>query len=199
MTRESEFERRIGEYEREVGELQMQVKMLEEEAGGLRVKLADVPLKIRKLEEELELGRSELLKSHDQGERMAAILREAREQIVALRDEIDKLTAPPNGYGVFLGTNDDETVNVFTGGRKVRVNVSPELDASTFVRGQELMLNEALNVIAACDYEVVGEVVHLKELIEENRALVFTHADEERVVQLSSQLAAQTLQAGDLL
>jgi proteasome-associated ATPase len=197
MPRQSEFERRITEFEREVGELQMRLKLAEEEAGVLRSKLADAPMKIRKLEEQLLDARQEMAKGRDQSERMADLLRQAREQIVALREEIEKLSAPPSGYGVFLNVNDDGTINVFTGGRKLRVNLSPEIDAEGLVKGQEMMLNEAMNAVRALGYENLGEVATLKELLEGDRAVILSHADEERVVQLSAQVAEEKLRAGD--
>ena len=51
------------------------------------------------------------------------------------------------------------------------------------------MLNEALNVVAALDFEQVGEVVMFKELLADGeRALVIANADEERVVRLADPL-----------
>lgn len=197
MPRQSEFERRIADYEKEVGELQMQVKMLEEESGVLRTKLSEAPAKIRRLEEQLLEARHEASKGRDQTERMSELLRQAREQIVALREEVEKLSAPPSGFGTFLTTNADGTVNVFTGGRKLRVNVSPEIDAKDLIKGQEVMLNEALNVVAGTGWEIQGDVATIKELLEEDRAVVLTRADEERVVQLAAALDRSTLHAGD--
>jgi len=199
MPRQPEFDRRIAEFEREVGELQMQVKLLEEEAGGLRSKLADAPIRIRELEAHLLEARAEYARSREQTERMTELLRQAREQIVTLREEVEKLSSPPSGYGVFLAAHDDGTVDVFTGGRKLRVKVAPELEVATLAKGQELLLNEALNVVAACGYEIQGEVVSLKELIEDQRAIVISHADEERVVALSEPLRQVHLRSGDLL
>ena len=197
MPRQSEFERRIAEYEREVGELQMQIKILEEESGGLRTKLAEAPSKIRRLEEQLLEARHESAKTRDQGERMGELLRQAREQIVTLREEVEKLSAPPSGYGVFLSAKEDGTVDVFTGGRKLRVNVSPEVEVESLVKGQEVMLNEAMNVVESSGWEIQGEVASLKEILEDGRAIVLSHADEERVVQLSNQVMNETLHAGD--
>ena len=199
MPRQPEFDRRLAEYDREVGELQMQVKLLEEESGALRTKLADAPIRIRELEAHLLEARAEQSRSREQSERMTELLRQAREQIVSLREEVEKLTAPPSGYGVFLSTYEDGTIDVFTGGRKLRVNVAPELDAAKLTKGQELLLNEALNVVAACGFEVQGEVVSLKELLENTRAIVISHADEERVVQLAEPLRGAVLRAGDSL
>ncbi|MDQ4149109.1 MAG: proteasome ATPase [Actinomycetota bacterium] len=175
----------------------MQIKELEEETSVLRSKLLDAPLKIRKLEEQLLKARHEVSRSRNQSERMAALLGQAREQLTSLRQEVEKLSAPPSGYGVFLALHEDGTADIFTGGRKLRVNVSPTLDPSKMFKGQEVMLNEALNVVQALGYEPLGEVASLKELLDNDRAIVITHADEERVVSLSSQLLGERLQAGD--
>lgn len=197
MPRQSEFERRISAYEKEVGELQMQIKLLEEESGVLRSKLADAPLKIRRLEDQLLEARQEVTRWHDQGERMSELLRAAREQIVTLREEVEKLSAPPSTFGAFLQQNDDGTINIITGGRKLRVSLAPGIDPKMLAKGQELMLNEALNVVEALGYEGQGEVVTLKELLESERAVVVGHADEERVVQLSEQIKHEKLRPGD--
>jgi proteasome-associated ATPase len=197
MRGSSEFERRIAAFEQEVGELQMQIKELEQETSLLRSKLQDAPLKIRKLEEQLLKARHEASRSRGQSERMATLLSQAREQLASLRQEVEKLSAPPSGFGVFLELREDGTADVFTGGRKLRVNVSPTLDPAKMFKGQEVMLNEALNVVDALGYEPLGEVASLKELLGDDRAIVITHADEERVVGLSSQLMEEKLQAGD--
>jgi proteasome-associated ATPase len=135
-----------------------------------------------------------------QNERLAATLREARDQIVALKEEVDRLAQPPSGFGVFLNPNDDDTCDVFTGGRKMRVNVSPNVELTELRPGQEVVLNEALNVVIAQSYETVGEVVMLKEVLADaKRALVISQADEERVVRLAEPLLHETLRAGDSL
>ncbi|WP_425501177.1 proteasome ATPase [Phytoactinopolyspora alkaliphila] len=135
-----------------------------------------------------------------QNERMAATLREARDQIVALKEEIDRLAQPPSGFGIFLDRYDDGTVDVFTGGRKLRVAVSPEIEAGELRPGQEVMLNEALNVVRAMEYERIGEVVMLKELLADGeRALVIGHTDEERVVRIASPLQDAGMRSGDSL
>ncbi|WP_299055712.1 proteasome ATPase [uncultured Nocardioides sp.] len=137
-----------------------------------------------------------------QNERLASTLREARDQITKLKEEVDRLAQPPAGFGTFLTRNDDDTVDVFTGGRKLRVNVSPNVGLDDLSRGQEVLLNEALNVVAAFDYEQVGEVVMLKEVLADaERVLVIANADEERVVRLAEPLRRPdvTLRAGDSL
>jgi proteasome-associated ATPase len=185
--------------EREVHELQTQIKFLEEETSLLRRRLRDAPGQVKILEEKLAETRSQLAQALSQNDRLASTLREAREQIVALKEEVEKLTAPPSGFGTYLATNEDGTVDITTSGRKMRVAVHPEIDPKSLVRGQEVMLNEAMNIIAARQFEVQGEVVVLKEILDAHRAVVVGHADEERVVSLADPLTTQHLRAGDSL
>jgi proteasome-associated ATPase len=195
-----EHERRLAEYERQVGELQAQVKGLEEEVVVLRRRLQDAPKRVRSLEERLLEAKGQLAQAVSQNERLSATLREAREHIAALREEVEKLTMPPSAYGTFLGANDDGTVDIFTAGRKMRVSVHPEVDTDDLERGQEVALNESLNVVLARGLELSGEVVVIKELLEdERRVLVVGRADEERVCELAGALLGARLRAGDHL
>ncbi|TDC58703.1 proteasome ATPase [Actinomadura sp. GC306] len=191
---------RKAQHEKEVRDLQTQISFLEEEISVLRRKLAESPRQVRVLEERLHEAQANLAAVTGQNERLVATLKEAREQIVALKEEVDRLAQPPSGYGVFLEARDDGTVDIFTGGRKLRVNVSPAVDADDLQRGQEVMLNEALNVVEALEFEEQGEVVMLKELFDDGeRALVIAHADEERVIKLAEPLRGVPLRAGDSL
>ena len=181
-------------------ELVDQVRLLESEVSDLRQRLAEGPASNRTLELRLADAQRSLAGLTSQNERLAQTLREARDQIMKLKEEVDRLAQPPAGFGTFLNRNDDDSIDVFTGGRKLRVNVSPTVDLDTLRRGQEVMLNEALNVVAALDYEEVGEVVMFKELLADgDRALVIANADEERVVRLAEPLRGDTIRAGDSL
>jgi proteasome-associated ATPase len=143
---------------------------------------------------------SKLSATSSQNERLTSTLREARDQIVTLKEEVDRLAQPPTGFGTFLQRNDDESVDVFTGGRKLRVNVSPSVDKEALQKGQEVILNEAMNVVMALEFELVGEVVSLKEILADNeRALVMGNADEERIVRLAESLEGVKLRPGDSL
>jgi proteasome-associated ATPase len=130
---------------------------------------------------------------------LTAALREARDEIVALREEIDKLCAPPSTYGVYLAANKDGTLNVLTQGRKMKVNAHPAVAVESLRPGQELILNEGLNVIEAAGYEVQGDVVILKEQLDPERAVVTLRADEDRVAIVSDPLRAVRLKIGDHL
>jgi proteasome-associated ATPase len=191
---------RASRHDDEVKSLTAQISFLDEEIAVLRRRLADSPRQVRLLEDRLRETESSLSGVTAQNERMAATLREARDQIVALKEEVDRLAQPPSGFGVFLNACDEDTADVFTGGRKMRVNVSPNVELSELRPGQEVVLNEALNVVIAQGYEKVGEVVMLKELLADGeRALVISQADEERVVRLAEPLLRQPLRAGDSL
>ncbi len=175
-----------------------QVSYLENEVDDLRRRLVESPGSSRVLEQRLNDTQRSLGAVTAQNERLAQTLREARDQIVSLKEEVDRLAQPPAGFGVFLQRNTDDSVDVFTGGRKLRVNVSPSVDLDTVRKGQEVMLNEALNVVAALEFEDVGEVVTLKEVLADGeRALCIANADEERVVRLASPLKDEPLRAGD--
>ncbi len=195
---ETEYERRLAAYDTELAELREQAKLLEEEVLSLRRKLQDAPKRVRTLEERLLESKGQLAQAVSQNEKLSYTLREAREHIAALREEVDKLTQPPSAYGVVVGRNDDGTVDVLSGGRKMRVALSPEVDLDALERGQEVVLNESLNVVLARGNEVAGEVVTIKDVLEDGtRALIVGRADEERVCELADVLIGEKLRAGD--
>jgi proteasome-associated ATPase len=190
----------------ELQELRDHAGALEEEVESLRRRMQEAPKRVRTLEEKLLETKGQLQQALSQNERLTFTLREAREHIAALREEVDKLTQPPSAYGTFLGYNDDGTVDVFSGGRKMRVAMHPELAAESgssggsIDRGQEVVLNESLNVVLARSAEQSGEVVTLKDVLEDGkRAMIVGRADEERVVELAESLAGVKLRAGDSL
>jgi proteasome-associated ATPase len=189
-----------GRHDDEVKVLTTQVSFLEEEVAALRSRLADTPRQTHLLEQRLREAESSLSALTSQNDRLAGTLREAREQIVALKEEVDRLAQPPSGFGIFLQATPEGTADVFTGGRKMRVSVSPGVELAHLKPGQEVVLNEALNVVIAQGYESVGEVVMLKELLEDgDRVLIISHADEERIARLAEPLRGATLRAGDSL
>jgi proteasome-associated ATPase len=193
-------EARAARLERHSEELADQVAYLESEIASLRRRMTVAPRGGTGIDERLAQLQAELASAVSRNERLVTTLKEARDQIVALKEEVDRLAQPPSGYGYFLARHDDETVDVFTGGRKLRVSVSPALEIDDLKRGQEVMLNEALNVVEALSFERQGDVVMLKEVLEGgDRALVIGHTDEERVVMLADSLIDATLRAGDSL
>jgi proteasome-associated ATPase len=194
------YERRLAAYSEELAELREQAKSLEEEVIALRRKLLDAPKRMRTLEERLLDTKGQLAQAVGQNEKLSFTLREAREHIAQLRDEVDKLTQPPSGYGVVVGKNDDGTVDVFSSGRKMRVSLHPDISLDTLERGAEVVLNESFNVILARQPEQNGEIVSIKEILDDGlRAIVVGRADEERVCELGDALVGVKLRSGDTM
>jgi proteasome-associated ATPase len=169
------------EHSREIEKLHIQIQSMQEE---LR---------------QLHQSRSQLEQANKQNEKLSATLQDAKAQIQALRAEVEKLTAPPSTYAIFSSMNDDATANVYVSGRKMKVNLHPAIKAQQLRKGQEVILNEAFNVIESRGFDGQGEVVRLKDLLESNRAMVSLHFDEEKVAELAEPLLKQRLSVGDHL
>ncbi|XVS67233.1 proteasome ATPase [Actinosynnema sp. CA-299493] len=188
------------------GELTAQIRFLEDEIALLRRKLTESPRHVRLLEQRLAEATERVSQLTERNTKLIDTLREARSQLLALREEVDRLAQPPSGYGVFLARFDDGTVDVFTSGRRMRVSVSPAVETPSLVLGQSVRLNEALTVVEGGDFERTGEVCTLREVLYSEiadssigRALVVGHADEERVVWLAQPLMDSPLKPGDSL
>ncbi|HEY6260537.1 MAG TPA: proteasome ATPase [Nitrospiraceae bacterium] len=172
---------RNDEHIREVEKLRVQIQSMEEE--------------IRRLYQ----SRYQLEQATKQNEKLVTTLQEAKVQIEALRAEVEKLSAPPSAYAIFSSLNADGTGNVYVSGRKMKVNLHPSIKGNTMRKGQEVILNEALNVIEVKGFDIQGEVVRLKDVLDGNRALVTLHFDEEKVAELGDPLLAEHLSVGDHL
>ena len=151
------------------------------------------------LEGKLRDANRQLLQAFKHNEKLANALSDACDQVLSLRKEVDKLCAPPFTYGVYLSVNEDGTVNVLSQGRKVKVNLHPSIKSADIKPGQELILNDGLNVVETAGYEIQGEVVVLKELLDEQRALISQRADEDRVGIIAEPLRQVKLRVGDRL
>jgi proteasome-associated ATPase len=165
------------------------------EVEKLRVQIQSMEEEIRRLYQ----SRYQLDQATKQNEKLVQTLQEAKSQIEALRAEVEKLTAPPSTYGLFSSLNKDGTANVFVSGRKMKVSLHSSIKAKELRKGQEVILNEALNVIEARGFDVQGEVVRLKDVLEGNRALITLHFDEEKVAELGQPLFNERLSVGDHL
>jgi proteasome-associated ATPase len=172
----------------------------EDEVNALRRRLQESPGRVQALEERLLESKGQLAQAVSQNEKLTFTLQQAKEQLGALREEVEKLTQPPAAYGTFLDINEDGTVDVFSSGRKMRVALHPDIDPGVLRKGNEVVLNESLNVVLVRDGDLAGEVVTMKEVLEDGtRAIVFGRADEERVVELSSELIGVKLRSGDAI
>ncbi len=181
-------------------ELHRRAEEAEDEITELRRRLQEAPGRVRTLEERLLETKGQLAHAVSQNEKLTFTLQQAKEHIAALREEVDKLTQPPSAYGTYLAGNDDGTVDVFASGRKMRVAVHPGLETDELRKGQEVVLNESLNVVLVRDPELGGEVVSVLEVLEDGRrCLIVGRADQEQVAEISDFLTGVKLRAGDSL
>ena len=187
------------QFEKQVHELQTQVRFLEDEVSLLRRRLTNAPRQVKLLEDKLLEARSDLARALSQNEKLAGTLQAEKERIEGLREEVEKLSQPPASFGVYLGTNDDGSVDVFTAGRKMRVNVSPDLETDRLRKGAQVILNEALNVVEVLLPDRAGEVVKVKDRLGDDRVIVIGRGDEELVATLGTALLDEQIRAGDPL
>ena len=183
--------------EKQVHELQTQISFLEEEVGLLRRRLTNAPRQVQLLEEKLVETREALARATGQNEKLADALRDEKQRIEALAEEVEKLSQPPATFGVFIGSNDDGSVDVVTAGRKLRVMPAPDLEADKLVSGAQVILNDALNVVEVLDPDGTGQVVKVKDKLGSDRAVVVSRGDEEHVAYLAGSLLGTVVRAGD--
>jgi len=161
---------------------------------------SELPERARQLEERLLATKGQLSQAESQRDRLSAALRDTREQIESLRNEVAQLSAPPSGYGVIVEVNDDATVDVMSGGRKMRVHVSPDVQPDDLERGAEVLLNDSMNIVMVRRPDIVGDVVTVVDILEDGvRAIVTTRSDENKVVELADALRGTMLRVGDTL
>jgi len=187
----------VDDTDRRKNDMPATIRVLEEEIAVLRRRLQDAPQRVRVLEQRLLSAKADLTQAVGQNQKLAAALEETREQLAMLRDEVEKLTAPPNPFGVLLAVNPEGTVDVHTAGRKMRVSVEPSIEVKQLEIGQELVLNEAFNVVDVRPFVHIGEIVTVKEILSDNRVVVLMHGDDEKVVDLAGSLEPGMVRAGD--
>ncbi len=181
----------------DAAQLRRVVQALEEEVSILRRRASGAPERVRELEADLERAKERLERATAQNDKLAAVLEEARQQLGVLREEVDKLTAPPNNFGSVLQVNVDGTIDVVTGSRKLRVSAQPSVEVKELQIGQEVILNEAFNIIDVRDFEPSGDVVRVREVLGDNRVVIVGRADEESVLNRSDLMADVKLRAGE--
>jgi proteasome-associated ATPase len=181
----------------DVAQLQGVITALEEEIAVLRRRLRETPGRVDDLESELIRTRERLDRAVSQNDKLSAVLEEAREQLGVLREEVEKLTAPPNNFGTVLQVNDDGTIDVMTGSRKLRVAAQPNVEVKKLQIGQEILLNEAFNIIDVRHFELAGDVLRVRETLTDGRVVVIAHADEEKVLSRSETMMDVKLRPGD--
>ncbi|MBC8233803.1 proteasome ATPase [bacterium] len=188
---------RIVQYEEKIRELQIYLESLESQVSELKRKLSAAPSEVSEAEIRFYEATRELVKVNRRNRKLTETLREAQEQLQTAKEHIDKLSAPPNNFGTFLKSNDDGKVDIDISGKKWRVNVAPNIDIQHLKKGQELAVNGNLNIVSVEEFESQGEVVKVKEVLDDHRVIITHRADEERVVELSDLVKGETLKFGD--
>jgi proteasome-associated ATPase len=183
--------------EKQIHELETQISFLEEEVGLLRRRLTNAPRQVQLLEEKLVETRESLARATGQNQKLADALRDEKQRIESLAEEVEKLSQPPATFGVFVGSNEDGSVDVVTAGRKMRVMPAPDLEADKLHSGAQVILNDALNVVEVLDPDGTGQVVKVKDRLGIDRAVVVSRGDEEHVAYLAGSLVGATVRAGD--
>ena len=186
-----------GQTPQEVVELRKMAAALEEEVAYLRRRLRESPHGDSDIERELQRTRERLDRAVAQNDKIAQLLEEAREQLGVLREEVEKLTQPPNNFGTVLQVNSDGTVDVLTGNRKLRVNAQPNVEVKLLQVGQEVLLNEAFNIIDVRQFEPSGEVLRVRDVMIDGRVVLIGHGDEERVTSRAETMLDVRLRPGD--
>jgi proteasome-associated ATPase len=186
-----------GRMHEDAAQLRKVVSALEEEISFLRRRLREAPGRADELEAELARAQQRLDRVVGQNDKLSALLEEAREQLGVLREEVEKLTQPPNNFGTVLNVSEDGTVDILTGNRKLRVSAQPSVEVKKLQVGQEVLLNEAFNIIDIRYFEPSGEVLRVRETMDDGRVVVIAHADEERVLNRAEVMADVKLRAGD--
>ena len=182
-------------YQRQIRTLQGTIDMLQGELESMRQQQRAVYVK--DLESRLYEMQRELMTAHRRNKKLTGTLQEAKEKLQILKEKVEQLSAPPNNYGVFLAANEDGTVDIDISGRKWRVNLDPGLKAQDLSAGQEVIVNSGMNVVGIKVAERHGDVVKIKERIEDELAVVSLRTDEERVVRIAASLKEESLKAGD--
>ena len=183
----------------EIEDLQNALQLFGVESPEFRRRLDRVLAEHDALRRRYRLSSDRFADAERQNERLVEVLQESKQQIELLKEEVDKLCAPPNGYGIFCEANKDGTAEIFIDGRQMRVNVHPTVAPLQFVSGQLLVLNEAFNIVEGSGFVPRGEIATVVDLLSDTRAIVLGHTDDERVVTLSEPLRSEQIKVGDNL
>ena len=184
-------------YRDELEDLQDAIRFFGGDSAEFRRRLDRVLAEFDALRRRHEVSRQQLGDAERQNEKLVHVLQEAKQQIELLKEEVDKLCAPPNTYGVFTRGNKDGTVEILVDGKPMRVNAHPNLDVFQLEEGQLVVLNEAFNVVEPAGYTSRGEIGHIVDFLGDNRAIVLGHTDEEKVITLATPVRREKLKAGD--
>jgi proteasome-associated ATPase len=159
-----------------------------------------------------------MLALREQIETDEAMMDEARKVIAEFEEAYNKLTAPANRIGVFLGKTEPEakpkprsrfgrpqteeprgeTVRIALGDQEYIANVDPKLENPEFKVGTQIKVNEAFAVIGDLGYARGGPIVKISEVLDDGRLRVAMDSQgmQSRVVYRGETLADENLKSG---
>ena len=153
----------------------------------------------RHLEQQVQSLSSRVSELKGQNDALTTTLKSAKQQIVGLREDLDALASPPLALGQLLRLVGDGTADVSLSGRRIRTQISSEVDTRDLRPGREVLLNEAQAIVGVADYERAGDVVTCKEVLEDGRLSVLVRGEDERIARRAGSLAEATVRVGDAL
>ncbi|WP_298749376.1 proteasome ATPase [uncultured Serinicoccus sp.] len=153
----------------------------------------------RHLEQQVHSLSSRVSELKGQNDALTTTLKSAKQQIVGLREDLDALASPPLAMGQVLRLVGDGTADVSLSGRRIRTQISSEVDTGDLRPGREVLLNEAQAIVGVADYERAGDVVTCKEVLEDGRLSVLVRGEDERIARRAGSLAEATVRVGDAL
>ncbi|WP_062377611.1 proteasome ATPase [Demequina pelophila] len=123
------------------------------------------------------------------------LLTTARDQMGEMRQQLADASQPPQTFATFVawaGRHADVVAN----GRRMRVAVLPTLEAR-LNPGDEVLLNPMSVVVDVAVPERSGQAAIVREVIDDDRVLVVSRGEDERVVVLIGGDAAARVHEGD--
>lgn len=150
--------------------------------------------------DELNALRASNLQQVAMNERLEYLLEQAKVKLREMRDEIDRLSQPPSVYASFLHLNDDGTAEVIANGRRMRCNISEDINLDDLHRGRYLVMNEQMVAVEAGPYADAGEICKVLDTLDDGRLIIEGRMDERKIIYLKDGLKVdedRPLKAGD--
>lgn len=172
------------------------LRQLQAELSEAR-RLLDARLRATELtERRLAEARSDARALAQTNEKLNVTLRQARESLLALREQLEALGRPPASHGTVVGRAGDE-LDVSVGGRLLRVACVPGLPPDGLALGASVLLNEAMAVVGGAARPETGPVLRVREALPDGRLLAATGGDEDVVLLRAPELAGADVGVGD--
>ena len=123
---------------------------------------------------------------------------ESRRALVELEAALEKVTAPANRVGVYLGSPKAGIATVFVAGSEYYANVDPRVDPAQLKVGARVLINEAYAVVGVLGQIPSGPVAKISDVLEGGRVRIGQeHGTGDFVRERSEELLDTDLKVGD--